>query len=78
MQQTQDYLINRVVGSERNEARKMWYRVRWYGYDRDWETIEIIEHLPRSAVLCHHWLAGAAPPPTLCKAQMEKAAFVDN
>lgn len=62
--QVQDYVIDRVVGSERDDAGKLLYRTSRYGYDPDWYTLEQLEYLPRFAVLRYHRLTGTAPPQT--------------
>lgn len=71
-------MIDRVVGSERDEVKELWYRVRWYSYNLQWDTLEPIAHLSVSAVLRYHRLGGTLPPQTLRNAQNGYTAFVDS
>lgn len=77
-QQTQENVIDRVVGSKRDEAWKLLYRLRWLGNDFAWDTLEPVEHLPRSAVHRYLRLVSTASLQTLGNAQYGKSVFEDS
>jgi Chromo (CHRromatin Organisation MOdifier) domain len=49
-----EYVIERIVGVRQGADGKLRYRIRWYGYGRDDDTWEPLEHLPEDLVRRYH------------------------
>ncbi|CAN8071820.1 unnamed protein product [Agarophyton chilense] len=66
----QEFVIDRIVPHIYTPEGEVRYQVRWYGFSPDEDTVEPIEHLPRSKVLSYHRRARVTLPPNLDRAQV--------
>jgi Chromo (CHRromatin Organisation MOdifier) domain len=49
-----EYVVEMIVGVRQGADGKLRYRIRWYGYGRDDDTREPLEHLPEDLVRRYH------------------------
>jgi hypothetical protein len=61
-EETEEYVFEKIVGTREAEDGTLRYRVRWYGYAREHDTWEPMEHLPISAVRRYHRRVGLPQP----------------
>lgn len=67
---TEEYTIDKIVDHETNEDGSIVYRVRWYSYGPDDDTLEPIGHLPRSKVVQYHRAKKLKNPSNLDQARV--------
>lgn len=67
---SQEFVVDHLVSHEHNPQGRLLYRVRWYGYPSGDDTLEPIDHLPRSKVIEYHRRTRTGLPTSLGRARI--------